>query len=108
VRVRTEERTIAVVGTDSTDGLPGLAPVYGRVLALRDAGLSDEAIAITLGVTVEAVPALVEVALRKRERSGTRPMRAVGPAMDVARAELAALEARDEPTGARDTGEVGG
>ena len=95
------------MGTDSTDGLPGLVPVYGRVLARRDAGLPDEAIAMTLGVRVEAVPALVEVALRKRERSGTRPVLAVGPAMDVARAEFAALEARDEPTRARDTGEVG-
>ena len=43
----------------------GPAPVYGRALALRDSGISDEAIAATLGVAVEAVPALIEVAARK-------------------------------------------
>jgi hypothetical protein len=75
--------TIAVVSRDSTDnghaaagaassdgGADGLAPVYGRVLALRDAGLSDEAIAVTLGVTCEAVPALIEIATRKQAKRG--------------------------------------
>ena len=51
----------------------GLAPVYRRVLALHDAGLSDEAIAVILGVTREAVPALVEVAARKHARRSDHP-----------------------------------
>jgi hypothetical protein len=83
-------RGIGVVSRDSTDdghaalsaasshgGADRLAPLYGRVLTLRNAGLSDEAIAVTLGVTYEAVPALIEVATRKQakrdstaERSG--------------------------------------
>jgi hypothetical protein len=49
---------------DSADR--GLAPIYGRALELRDAGASDETIAVTLGVVVEAVPTLIEVAVRKR------------------------------------------
>ena len=78
------ERTIAVVSTDpaaderspSTElgdvaGLARLAPIHGQVLALRDAGLSADAIAVIVGVTVEAVPALIEVATRKRANHAT-------------------------------------
>ncbi|MEO7397838.1 MAG: hypothetical protein ABIW84_04670 [Ilumatobacteraceae bacterium] len=43
----------------------GLAPVYTRVVALRDAGASDEAIARYVGCAVEAVPTLIELAVRK-------------------------------------------
>lgn len=46
--------------------LAGLAPVHGRVLALRDAGLSAAAIAAIVGVAVESVPVLIEIAARKR------------------------------------------
>jgi hypothetical protein len=49
---------------DSTDRK--LAPIYGRAVELRDAGASDETIARALGVVVEAVPTLIEVALRKQ------------------------------------------
>jgi hypothetical protein len=66
VRGRHGGRTIGAMGHDSTYGVTGLAPVYARVLTLRAEGLSDEAIAIALGVTIEAVPALIEVAARKR------------------------------------------
>jgi hypothetical protein len=85
VRVRNRERTITVVGRDYTDGemapttgssgdpcsLVGMAPVHERVLALRDAGLSAEAIAVILGVAVAAVPALIEIAARKRAKHAT-------------------------------------
>jgi hypothetical protein len=54
---------IATVAKYSTDRR--LAPIYGRVMELHDAGVSDEAIAVTVGVAVEAVPALIEVAVRK-------------------------------------------
>jgi len=46
--------------------LAGLAPVHGQVLALRAAGFSAEAIAAIVGVAVESVPVLIEVAARKR------------------------------------------
>jgi DNA-binding NarL/FixJ family response regulator len=50
-----------------------LAPIYGRVLDLLEAGASNEAIAAVVGISVEAVPALVDVATRKEaNRAGAR------------------------------------
>ena len=63
MRVGHDGRTIATVAKDSADR--GLAPIYGRAIELRDAGASDEAIAVTLGVTCEAVQTLIEIATRK-------------------------------------------
>jgi hypothetical protein len=42
-----------------------LSPVYREALRMRAAGLGDEDIASALGLTVEAVPALVLLAERK-------------------------------------------
>lgn len=74
---------MTAVSRDSTDAgraasaaepsSDGLAPVYRRVLALHDAGLSDEAIAVILGVTCEAVPSLIDVAARKHSRRSDDP-----------------------------------
>jgi hypothetical protein len=61
-------RTIGSVGAEHS-GAEGLAPVYRRVLELHDAGVSDEAIAVILDVTLEAVPTLIEIATRKHERA---------------------------------------
>jgi hypothetical protein len=52
--------------TGPASDLAALAPVHGQVLALRDAGLSAAAIAAIVGVAVESVPVLIEVAARKR------------------------------------------
>ena len=62
-----------------------LSGVHAELLVLEDAGLGTEDIAARLSLE----PA------------------AVGPALEVARAKLAALEARDEPTAARQAEEVG-
>ena len=47
-----------------------LAPVYQDALRLRSEGHDDEAIAAALDLPVEAVPALLQLAERKRARAG--------------------------------------
>lgn len=44
---------------------PGLAPAYELALELEHAGLADDAIAERLGVPVQAVPSLLELAHAK-------------------------------------------
>jgi DNA-directed RNA polymerase specialized sigma24 family protein len=51
------------------DGDHSLSPVYREALRLQAAGHDDEAIAAALDVTVEAVPALLLLARRKRARA---------------------------------------
>jgi hypothetical protein len=55
------------------DGTPALSPVYREGLRLRAAGEDDEAIARALGITVEAVPALLLLAERKLARAENEP-----------------------------------
>jgi DNA-binding CsgD family transcriptional regulator len=50
-------------------GDPSLSPVYREALRLEAAGETDEAIAAALDITVEAVPALLLLAERKRARA---------------------------------------
>ena len=44
----------------------GIAPIYLRALDLRNAGASNEAIAVVVGVGIEALPALLDLAVRKQ------------------------------------------
>lgn len=51
------------------DGAGALSPGYREALRLRALGHDDQAIAAALGVAVEAVPALLLLADRKRTRA---------------------------------------
>lgn len=59
-----------------------LAPAHAEILVLADQGVDAAGIAARLSLDISAV----------------------GPALEVARAKLAALEAKEEPARARDTG----
>lgn len=111
VRVGPRERTIDIVdgisdeggrapteGPADSIGRTGLAPVHERVLELRDAGFSDEAIAAISGVALEAVPAAIEVAARKR---GNQPN--AGENADEVRAESDAQSSRTDNFQTRET-----
>ena len=61
-----------------------LSPAHAEIVTLADQGLDAAGIAARLSLDVSAV----------------------GPAREVARAKLAALEAREEPTWTRDPGGI--
>jgi DNA-directed RNA polymerase specialized sigma24 family protein len=50
---------------DRTAAIDDLPEAYAAALRLRDAGLTDKAIAARLGIEVEAVDALLRVAVAK-------------------------------------------
>lgn len=55
------------------DGDASISPVYRQALRLEAAGETHEAIAAALDITVEAVPALLLLAERKRARAESDP-----------------------------------
>lgn len=57
------------MGEEGEDGEGALPPPYREALRLRAEGRDDVAIAVALGVAVEAVPALLLLADRKQARA---------------------------------------
>lgn len=59
--------TVDLTTGDSDDA--SLPPIYRAALRFAEEGLSQSEIAILLGVAVESVPLLLDLARRKRARS---------------------------------------